>query len=157
MPFDDATRGRLQTFVGAARDLLTEEFARQFQQDYGLDPGSGEVAGLDSLGILDDQRLETARILRDILQHYLGALVNRLGAGPPRGAGPHGAGTGLHHAEPAGRAADDGGARAGDGVRGQGLPVQGLPALPPRRRIGAGRDGRCLPRVPAQPVRHVRR
>ncbi|WP_208852317.1 Eco57I restriction-modification methylase domain-containing protein [Roseomonas genomospecies 6] len=76
MPFDDSTRGRLQTFVGAARDLLAEEFAWQLQQTYGMDPASGEVAGLDRLGHLDDQRLETARILREILDHYLGAAAN---------------------------------------------------------------------------------
>jgi hypothetical protein len=73
MPFDDSTRSRLQTFVGAARDLLAGEFAWQLQQTYGLDPTSGEVAGLDRLSHLDDQRLETARILREILDHYLGA------------------------------------------------------------------------------------
>lgn len=74
--FDDSTRGRLQTFVGAARDLLAEEFAWQLQQAYGMDPGSGEVAELDRLGDLDDQRLETARVLREIMEHYLGALAN---------------------------------------------------------------------------------
>jgi hypothetical protein len=73
MAFDDATRGRLQRFVGAARVLLTEEFARQLQEDYGLDPSTGEVAALDSLGHLDDRRLEIARILREILAHYLAA------------------------------------------------------------------------------------
>lgn len=72
MTFDDSTRGRLQTFVGAARDLLAEEFAWQLQQTYGMDPTSGEVAGIDRLGHLDDQRLATARILREILDHYLG-------------------------------------------------------------------------------------
>ena len=76
MPFDDSTRGRLQTFVGAARDLLAEEFSWQLQQTYGMDPESGEVAALDRLGDLDDQRLETARILREIMEHYLGALAN---------------------------------------------------------------------------------
>jgi hypothetical protein len=73
MAFDDATRGRLQRFVGAARVLLIEEFARKLQQDCGLDPSTGEVAALDSLGHLDDRRLETARILREILAHYLAA------------------------------------------------------------------------------------
>src|SRR5260370_650576 len=73
MAFNDATRGRLQRFVGAARALLTEEFARQLQQDYGLDPSTGEVAALDSLADHDDRRLETARILREILAHYLAA------------------------------------------------------------------------------------
>ncbi|MBI1207570.1 MAG: hypothetical protein GC191_09825 [Azospirillum sp.] len=72
MPFDDATRGTLQSFVGEARDLLTAEFVSQLQHSYGMDPGSGAVAGLDRLADLDDQRLETARVLRDILDHYLG-------------------------------------------------------------------------------------
>jgi hypothetical protein len=71
MAFDDATRGRLQKFVGDARAVLTDEFAKQLQQDYGLDPQSGGVAELDSLAHLDDQRLETARILREILDHYM--------------------------------------------------------------------------------------
>lgn len=71
MAFDNATRGRLQRFVTEARALLTSEFANQFQQDYGLDPQSGAVAALGSLAHLDDQRLETARILREILDHYL--------------------------------------------------------------------------------------
>jgi hypothetical protein len=71
--FDDVTRGRLQRFVGAVRTLLTEEFSRQLQQDYGLDPSTGDVADLDGLAHLDDRRLETARILREILAHYLAA------------------------------------------------------------------------------------
>ncbi len=73
MAFDDATRGRLQRFVGAARTLLTEEFARQLQQDYGLDPSTGDAAALDSLAEHDDRRLGTARILREIMEHYLAA------------------------------------------------------------------------------------
>ena len=73
MPFDDATRSRLQRFVAAARTLLTEEFARQLQQDYGLDPSTGDVSDVERLLDLDDRRLETARILREIMGHYLAA------------------------------------------------------------------------------------
>ncbi len=73
MPFDDATRGRLRTFVGEARALLSVEFTRQLQQDYGLDPETGEVTDLASLGHLDDRRLEIARLLREILAHYQAA------------------------------------------------------------------------------------
>lgn len=76
MRFDDATRRRLQTFVGQARGLLAEEFAWQLQQTYGMDPGTGEVSDLERLGHLDDQRLETARTLREILAHYLGSVVS---------------------------------------------------------------------------------
>ncbi|MBJ6127400.1 Eco57I restriction-modification methylase domain-containing protein [Microvirga splendida] len=71
MTFDNTTRARLQRFVSEARSLLMDEFSKQFQQDYGLDPDSGGVAELESLTHLDDRRLETARILREILGHYL--------------------------------------------------------------------------------------
>ena len=71
MAFDQSTRNRLQRFVSEARSLLTEEFTRQLQQEYGLDPQSGEVTDLAKLSHLDDARLETARMLRQILAHYL--------------------------------------------------------------------------------------
>jgi hypothetical protein len=74
--FDDATRGRLQTFVTKARLVLTDEFTKQFQQDFGLDPISGTVSPLESLSHLDDQRLATARLLREIFDHYLPAAMS---------------------------------------------------------------------------------
>lgn len=70
MAFDQATRNRLQRFVNDARRLLEQEFTRQLQNDYGLDPTSGTVSPLASLRHLDDQGRETARILRDTLAHY---------------------------------------------------------------------------------------
>ncbi len=70
MAFDQATRNRLQRFVTDARTLLTLEFTRQLQQDYGLDPESGTAADIDKLGHLDDSRLQTAYLLREILAHY---------------------------------------------------------------------------------------
>ena len=48
-----------------------QEFTRQLQNDYGLDPVSGHVVPLDSLRHLDDARRETARILRETLAHFL--------------------------------------------------------------------------------------
>jgi hypothetical protein len=71
MAFDNETRGKLQKFVTDIRALLTEDFTRQLQQTYGMDPASGEVAPLDSLKHLDNERLETAQILRDVMDHYL--------------------------------------------------------------------------------------
>ena len=71
MAFDQGTRGELQKFVTDIRKLLTDDFTRQLQQTYGMDPVSGEVAPLDSLTHLDDERLETAQILRDVMDHYL--------------------------------------------------------------------------------------
>jgi hypothetical protein len=73
MAFDQTTRNRLARFVGDARTLLAEEFARQLQNDFGLDPSTGDVAELASLARLDDSRRETARLLRDTMEHYLAA------------------------------------------------------------------------------------
>jgi hypothetical protein len=70
MAFDDKTRNRLQNFVSEARTLLTEEFTRQLQNDYGLDPTTGEISDIESLTFLDDTRRQTAHLLRDILDHY---------------------------------------------------------------------------------------
>ncbi|NJR31190.1 hypothetical protein HC762_00030 [bacterium] len=70
MAFDQATRNRLQRFVSEARALLTKEFTRQLQNDYGLDPTSGEVTALESTTHLDNVRRETGRILRITLEHY---------------------------------------------------------------------------------------
>lgn len=70
MAFDQSTRNRLQRFVSEARSLLTEEFTRQLQNDYGIDPKSGQVAELGNLVHLDDARRETGRILRTTLEHY---------------------------------------------------------------------------------------
>jgi hypothetical protein len=70
MAFDTPTRNRLQRFVNVARRGLEEEFTRQLQNDYGLDPNSGAVTPLDNLRHLNDAQRETARILRDTLAHY---------------------------------------------------------------------------------------
>ncbi len=70
MAFDQATRGRLQRFVNDARRVLEEEFTRQLQNDYGMDPNAGTVAELASLRHINDAQRETARILRDTLAHY---------------------------------------------------------------------------------------
>lgn len=68
MAFDSVTRNRLQRFVSDARVLLTKEFTRQLQNDYGVDPNSGEVAQLESMSHLDNVRRETGRILRVTLE-----------------------------------------------------------------------------------------
>jgi hypothetical protein len=70
MAFDQKTRNRLQRFVTDARRALEEEFTRQLQNDYGLDPLSGTASPLESLRHINDQQRETARILRDTLVHY---------------------------------------------------------------------------------------
>src|SRR5437762_12320577 len=70
MAFDQTTRNRLQRFVNEVRRAMEEEFTRQLQNDYGLDPSSGAVAHPDQLRHLNDAQRETARILRATLAHY---------------------------------------------------------------------------------------
>lgn len=71
MAFDQTTRNRLQRFVNDARGVLEEEFTRQLQNNYGMDPNAGTVAELVSLRHITDAQRETARILRDTLAHYV--------------------------------------------------------------------------------------
>lgn len=71
MAYDQNTRNRLQRFVSEARNLLSGEFTRQFQQKYGLDASSGEVSELKRMVHLNDREMETARMLRDTLAHYM--------------------------------------------------------------------------------------
>ncbi len=71
MAFDQPTRNRLQKFVSDARALLTEEFTRQLHHEYGLNPSTGEVAELSQLTQLNDSKRQTARLLRETLEHYL--------------------------------------------------------------------------------------
>lgn len=70
MAFDQTTRNRLQKFVSDARKVLTEEFTRQLQSTYGIDPESASVTPVERLQNLDDTRRETAKILRATLDHY---------------------------------------------------------------------------------------
>jgi len=76
MAFDQTTRNRLAHFVADARALLTEEFTRQLQQDYGLDPTTGNVTPMEKLSYLDDTRRETATLLHATLEHYLAGVIN---------------------------------------------------------------------------------
>jgi len=71
MAFDQSTRNRLQHFVSDAKTLLIVEFTRQLQNEYGLNPETGEVSDLSNLSFLDDARRETAGILRETMEHYL--------------------------------------------------------------------------------------
>ena len=70
MAFDNASRNRLQNLVSEVRTILTDDFVLQLQQSYGMDPHSGVVTDISVLSHLDDTRLETARILREVMNHY---------------------------------------------------------------------------------------
>ena len=78
MAFDQTTRNRLARFVSDTRALITEEFTRQLQNEYGLDPASGEVTPIERLTALDDRQRETARIIRETLDYYLASLTPTL-------------------------------------------------------------------------------
>ena len=69
--FDQPTRNRLQLFVNDARKVLEEEFTRQLQNYYGLDPVSGTITSQENLLYLNDSQHERGRILRDTLAHLL--------------------------------------------------------------------------------------
>jgi hypothetical protein len=71
MAFDQSTRNRLQKFVSSARAILSEEFTRQLQATYGLDPKLGTNAPIKSLTHLDNRQRQTAHLLRETLAHYL--------------------------------------------------------------------------------------
>ena len=73
MAFDQSTRGRLQKLVNSCRGLLSDEFSIQLQQTYGLDPNTGELTPMARLNHLDDRQRHTAEVLRQTLDHYLGA------------------------------------------------------------------------------------
>lgn len=73
MAFDQQTRSRLANFVSKTRDLLTDEFTKQCQNLYGLDPVKGTVSDLSSLSQLNDAQIETAKVLRSTLEHYMSA------------------------------------------------------------------------------------
>jgi hypothetical protein len=71
MAFDQTTRNRLARFVTDARTLLSDEFTRQLQHEYGLNPKTGEETDLAKLSHLNDARRETAVLLRETMEHYL--------------------------------------------------------------------------------------
>ena len=77
MAFDQSTRNRLQKFVSEVRSILTEEFTRQLQASYGMDPRNGSIAELNTLDFLDNQGRQAAVILRETLAHYVTALSDK--------------------------------------------------------------------------------
>jgi len=74
MAFDSTTRNRLAHFVGACRKLLCGDFktpggemARLLAQ-YGIQP-DGTAMDIEAIPDLDENQRETARVLREILDH----------------------------------------------------------------------------------------
>ena len=71
MAFDQTTRNRLNRFVADARKLLANEFTRQLQAIYGMNPVTGDVADIKTLMGLTPSQQESAQLLRDTFEHYL--------------------------------------------------------------------------------------
>jgi hypothetical protein len=77
MAFDQTTRNRLHRFVSQSRAILMEEFTRQLQAVYGMDPANGTVADVDTLSFLDNEGQQAAVILRETLAHYVAAIPGK--------------------------------------------------------------------------------
>lgn len=75
--FDQGTKNKLQRFVSEARLLLSNEFIRQLQNEYGIDPNTGIISDVSKLKHLDDTRRQTARLLRDTIEHYITSSSNK--------------------------------------------------------------------------------
>jgi len=71
MAFDTSTRNRLQKFVSFARSILSDEFTRQFQATYGMDPKTGSISDVESLSHLDNHQRQVAKTLRETFTYYL--------------------------------------------------------------------------------------
>jgi hypothetical protein len=71
MAFDTSTRNRLQKFVSLARSILSEEFTRQLQATYGMDPKTGSISDVESLSHLDNRQRQVAETLRETFTYYL--------------------------------------------------------------------------------------
>lgn len=74
MAFDQTTRNRLQQFVSKSRNILIDEFTRQLQAIYGLDPKDGTIAELSAISHLDNNQRQIAADLREIAHHYVAGL-----------------------------------------------------------------------------------
>lgn len=68
MAFDTATRNKLARMVADARRLVTEEYAKQLQEIYGIQP-DGYVEELTKLTHLDDEQKDVAALLRERIEH----------------------------------------------------------------------------------------
>jgi hypothetical protein len=74
--FDQGTKTKLQKFVSEARILLSNEFIRQLQNEFGIDPNTGLISEVSKLKHLDDTRRQTSRLIRDTIEHYITSSSN---------------------------------------------------------------------------------
>jgi hypothetical protein len=74
MAFDSTTRNKLAGMIAEARELLDKEFTGQFQQIYGIQP-DGTIIDIEKLKHLDEQQTDTARLLRERIEHLISGMV----------------------------------------------------------------------------------
>ena len=74
MAFDSTTRNKLAGMIAEARELLDKEFTEQFQQIYGTQP-DGTIIDIEKLKHLDEQQTDTARLLRERIEHLISGMV----------------------------------------------------------------------------------
>ena len=70
MAFDTPTRNRLNSLVGGARKLITDELTQQFQSLYGIS-ATGSLTDLGQLSHLDEAGLATASMLRSRIDYLV--------------------------------------------------------------------------------------
>ncbi len=70
---DKQTRNRLQKLVSTCRKLLVEEFTKQLQEFYGIQP-TGIIAELSTLTHLDNEQYRIAVLLRERVNHLASTL-----------------------------------------------------------------------------------
>ncbi|HEY3138218.1 MAG TPA: SAM-dependent methyltransferase, partial [Blastocatellia bacterium] len=81
MSFDAPTRNRLAKLVGEVRTLLTDEFFEQCRSVFGIAP-SGEIAGMEHLGDLNDAERSTATLLRERVDYLVRTHPDEKGGAP---------------------------------------------------------------------------
>ena len=72
---DKQTRNRLQKLVSTCRKLLVEEFTKQLQEFYGIQP-TGIIAELSTLTHLDNEQYRIAVLLRERVNHLASTLIS---------------------------------------------------------------------------------
>ena len=77
MGFDNETRNKLSSLVTQCRKLLTEEFTKQCQEIYGIQPDTGEITPLEELSRLEDKELSVAISLRERVEYLASNLVGK--------------------------------------------------------------------------------
>ena len=75
MAFDSQIRNKLARLVTDARNLLTDEFTKQLQEIYGIQP-DGTIIPLEKLTHLTDEQMSVASVLRDRVDHLAAGLTS---------------------------------------------------------------------------------